>query len=235
MGFRFRRSVKLLPGIRLNFGKRGISTSIGVRGAHVTFGPSGTRTTVGLPGSGLSYTHLEKSRHQLSVQTASETSTDSAGPPGSARRGFLWIGLIAVFLAIAVGRLTTHAPPLLVPTQTVADTATQAAAQAAENARAAEVKSAASGIAQISRTIANASTLKVSRVTVIPNGAFCYEFHMQNSRGVAYARAAVIYGGVLKPSGSIGFTELWNQACAHTGGRDITSEVETAVRSGNQR
>src|ERR1700722_477483 len=30
MGFRFRRSIKLLPGIRLNFGKRGISTSISV-------------------------------------------------------------------------------------------------------------------------------------------------------------------------------------------------------------
>jgi uncharacterized protein DUF4236 len=33
MGFRFHRSLKILPGIRLNFGKRGISTSIGVRGA----------------------------------------------------------------------------------------------------------------------------------------------------------------------------------------------------------
>ena len=59
MGFRFRRSIKNLPGIRLNFGKRGVSTSIGVRGAHVTFGKTGTRTTVGLPGSGISYTHLE--------------------------------------------------------------------------------------------------------------------------------------------------------------------------------
>ncbi|MHB8721977.1 MAG: DUF4236 domain-containing protein [Steroidobacteraceae bacterium] len=52
MGFRFRRSVKILPGIRLNFGKRGVSTSIGVRGAHITFGGTGTRTTVGLAHSG---------------------------------------------------------------------------------------------------------------------------------------------------------------------------------------
>ena len=47
MGFRFRRSIKILPGVRLNFGKRGISTSIGIRGAHVTVGKTGTRTTVG--------------------------------------------------------------------------------------------------------------------------------------------------------------------------------------------
>jgi hypothetical protein len=52
MGFRFRRSFSILPGIRLNLGKRGISASIGVRGAHVTFGPTGTRTTVGLPRCG---------------------------------------------------------------------------------------------------------------------------------------------------------------------------------------
>jgi Protein of unknown function (DUF4236) len=52
MSFRFRRSIKILPGIRLNFGKRGISTSIGVRGAHITLGRAGTGTTVGIPGTG---------------------------------------------------------------------------------------------------------------------------------------------------------------------------------------
>ena len=55
--FRFRRSVRILPGIRINLGKRSASVSVGVRGAHVTFGgPRGTRATVGLPGTGLSYT-----------------------------------------------------------------------------------------------------------------------------------------------------------------------------------
>lgn len=54
--FRFRRSVKLLPGIRLNFGKKSTSLSFGVRGAHYTVGPHGSRTTVGLPGTGISYT-----------------------------------------------------------------------------------------------------------------------------------------------------------------------------------
>ena len=41
MGFRFRRTIKILPVIRLNVGKRGVSTSIGVRGAHVTVGRTG--------------------------------------------------------------------------------------------------------------------------------------------------------------------------------------------------
>jgi hypothetical protein len=56
MGFRFRRSVKLLPGIRLNFSTRGISTSIGGRGATMNISRRGVRSTFGIPGTGLSYT-----------------------------------------------------------------------------------------------------------------------------------------------------------------------------------
>ena len=55
MGLRFRRSVKLFPGVRLNFSRSGISTTVGVRGAGLTFGPRGTYAHVGVPGSGLSY------------------------------------------------------------------------------------------------------------------------------------------------------------------------------------
>jgi hypothetical protein len=56
MGFRFRRSFRLLPGIRLNLSKGGISVSLGVRGASMTVGRRGTTTSVGLSGTGLSYT-----------------------------------------------------------------------------------------------------------------------------------------------------------------------------------
>jgi hypothetical protein len=55
MGFRFRRSIRILPGIRLNLGKRPTSVSLGVRGAHVTMRPGHkVRATVGVPGTGLS-------------------------------------------------------------------------------------------------------------------------------------------------------------------------------------
>ncbi len=56
MGFRFRKSIKIAPGIRINLTKKGVSSvSIGKRGATVNVGKKGTRGTVGLPGSGLSY------------------------------------------------------------------------------------------------------------------------------------------------------------------------------------
>lgn len=55
MGFRFRDSLRIAPGIRQNLGKRGASLSIGGRGATVNVGKDGVRTTVGIPGTGISY------------------------------------------------------------------------------------------------------------------------------------------------------------------------------------
>jgi len=56
MSFRFRRRVTIIPGVRLNFGKRGTSVSIGHRGFWYTIGPRGRGTTIGLPGTGISWT-----------------------------------------------------------------------------------------------------------------------------------------------------------------------------------
>lgn len=68
MGLRFRRSVKIMPGVRLNFSARGMSTTIGPRGASVNLGSRGAFLNLGLPGTGLSY------RSQL-------TGGDSASTP----------------------------------------------------------------------------------------------------------------------------------------------------------
>ena len=38
MGWSFRESVKILPGVRLNFSRRGVGASIGPRGLHLGFG-----------------------------------------------------------------------------------------------------------------------------------------------------------------------------------------------------
>lgn len=59
--FRFRRSIKLFPGVRWNIGKKSSSFSFGGRGFHYTIGPRGGRTTVGIPGTGLSYTETSGS------------------------------------------------------------------------------------------------------------------------------------------------------------------------------
>ena len=54
---RFRKSIKLLPGAKLNLSKSGVSASIGPKGATVNLSPGKkTRITAGIPGTGLSHT-----------------------------------------------------------------------------------------------------------------------------------------------------------------------------------
>jgi hypothetical protein len=94
MGFRFRRSVKILPGIRINLSRSGISTSVGVRGAHVTLGRGNVRTTVGVPGTGLSYTESHNMHSEAAANESAPESTQPSG--GAAPRGWLWIILFAI-------------------------------------------------------------------------------------------------------------------------------------------
>ena len=56
MGLRFRKTISILPGVRLNLGKSTQSISVGVPGFRKTFNTKGqVTTTVGLPGTGLYY------------------------------------------------------------------------------------------------------------------------------------------------------------------------------------
>ncbi|HCW08890.1 MAG TPA: DUF4236 domain-containing protein [Cytophagales bacterium] len=67
MAWSYRRRIKIIPGVHLNFSKNGISTSIGVKGASVTFGKKGTYLNTSVPGFGIS------SRQKLSDNSNSET------------------------------------------------------------------------------------------------------------------------------------------------------------------
>jgi len=62
MGWRFRKSIKIAPGIKINIGKKGISSlSVGPRGAHINVGKNGTSVSTGIPGTGLyNVTRLDK-------------------------------------------------------------------------------------------------------------------------------------------------------------------------------
>lgn len=61
MGLRFRKSVTLCKGVKLNFGKTGMSVSVGGKGYHKTINTKGQVTTsVGIPGSGIYYTDTKR-------------------------------------------------------------------------------------------------------------------------------------------------------------------------------
>ena len=63
MGFRFRKSVKIAPGLKLNFNKKSVGLTMGGKGAHYTINSSGTKTaSVGIPGTGLYYQDVSKKK-----------------------------------------------------------------------------------------------------------------------------------------------------------------------------
>lgn len=99
MGWRFRKSIKILPGVRLNISRSGISTSVGIRGAHVTVGHGKVRETVGLPGTGISYTTMQGT-HQEARHEAQPADVAEPLPKGRAWRGVLWLLLFVTIVAV---------------------------------------------------------------------------------------------------------------------------------------
>ena len=77
MGLRFRRRIKIIPGVHLNISRSGISTSVGVRGASVTLGKRWTYMNAGIPGTGLSY------RERISPPNAAHSTQPTDMPPDS--------------------------------------------------------------------------------------------------------------------------------------------------------
>lgn len=85
MGFRFRKSFKIAPGVRVNVGKKSVGISAGVKGARVSVNSSGRKTTtVGLPGTGLSYSKTGKiggSKTKAASTSASDEPLDTITRP----------------------------------------------------------------------------------------------------------------------------------------------------------
>lgn len=99
MGFNFRKSIKIMPGVRVNLTKKGVSSvSVGKNGARVNVGKKGTRTTVGLPGTGLSYSSYSPRNKQSKVKTPLSSNQDS-NDSGVIYRLFKFL-LILVFFII---------------------------------------------------------------------------------------------------------------------------------------
>ena len=83
MTIRFRRTLKIAPGLHLNFNKNSTSLSIGSRGAHYTVSTSGRRTvSAGIPGTGIyAYQTLNpKSGQRRTSKKSAEESDPLAFP-----------------------------------------------------------------------------------------------------------------------------------------------------------
>lgn len=100
MGMRFRKSINIGGGARLNLSKSGLGFSLGTKGTRVTKKASGgTRSTLSVPGTGISYVKDSSSR-----SGSKTTNTSEKGNTGMALRGrkkrktWLWVlGWLCIF------------------------------------------------------------------------------------------------------------------------------------------
>lgn len=82
MGLRFRKSIKIAPGVRMNLSKKGVGMSVGGKGARYSISATGRRTaSVSIPGTGISY-----SRSMSGKKSGKAAST----PVTVGRHGLLW-------------------------------------------------------------------------------------------------------------------------------------------------
>lgn len=100
MGFRFRRSFKIVPGVKFNLNKKSVGMTFGTKGAHYTVNSKGTRTkSVGIPGTGLSYVDVENPEKRSSAPH-----DDGQGPIGTGKGkgcGSGCLGLIILLFLIS--------------------------------------------------------------------------------------------------------------------------------------
>jgi hypothetical protein len=100
--FRFRRSVRLAPDLRLNFNKRSVGISAGIRGARYSVNSDGRRTrSVGLRGTGLSYRSQSGGRRRYA-------SPDDPALLSPTRIIASLVGWVSIFFFLIVGLFEGH-------------------------------------------------------------------------------------------------------------------------------
>ena len=105
MGWRFRKSVKIAPGVRVNFGKKSTSVSFGSKGFRTTYSSSGRKTTsVGIPGTGISYSKTTGKKKKSVSKTRSTTPAYSSDPmtPRYSSTTYKVCGIISMVISIPV-------------------------------------------------------------------------------------------------------------------------------------
>lgn len=112
MGFRFKKSKQIAPGVRVNLNKKSASVTFGSKGVHHTISSSGKKTTsAGIPGSGLYYTSSSgggggsKNGNEHTVSSASGGGNNSSfipDPKGDRDGNKKGCGTYLIYVAIAL-------------------------------------------------------------------------------------------------------------------------------------
>jgi hypothetical protein len=93
---RFRKSIKIAPGLKINISKSGVSTTIGGKGLSTNIGKNGAYLNTGIPGTGVSSRHKIAGTSDLDEETTQEIAPE-VGKTG--KRVMTVIGLLFLIVA----------------------------------------------------------------------------------------------------------------------------------------
>ena len=110
MGWRFRKSFKVLPGVKINFNKNSTGITFGTKGAHYTINSKGKHTaSIGIPGSGLYYTEtVNTNKRQNQTPNMYTTSTNNQMPSSSGKGCLITIIIIILLFVGCVSNCGTN-------------------------------------------------------------------------------------------------------------------------------
>ncbi len=73
MPLRFRRTIKIAPGVKLNLSKSGVSTTVGSKNLKFNFGKRGVKRTIAIPGTGIQEVdYIQKNRTESEKEKEKE-------------------------------------------------------------------------------------------------------------------------------------------------------------------
>lgn len=109
MGFSFRKRLKIMKGLYLNFSKNGVSTSVGAPGATLNFSKNGTKISTSIPGTGIRYSkklggnknnQIYNVQNELNVPLTIDNYNFIGKVPKPANKKYFYLAIIFMILGI---------------------------------------------------------------------------------------------------------------------------------------
>lgn len=115
MGLRFRKSIKIAPGVKLNLNKNSSSVTVGTKGKHYTVNSKvETTKTVGIPGTGLSYSTTSSNKPKKAskkTKVSNEKKSKTKKKHGCLTPFLVIFAALFLFAMIPSGDKKTEEPP----------------------------------------------------------------------------------------------------------------------------
>ena len=103
MAWKFRKRIKIAPGLTINVSRSGVSTTIGSKGASVNIGKNGTYLNTGIPGTGIyDRQRIGGGTNGRSSDMSSQGTSGGGNTSGFVNSGCFWFIGIAMFIMFVI-------------------------------------------------------------------------------------------------------------------------------------